>query len=47
MTLVARTPVPIAFFDRTAAVCNWLEPRASLPLRGLAAQLATVRQTAA
>lgn len=47
MTLVTRVPVPIAFFDQTAAACNWLGSRAGLPLRGLAAELATARQTAA
>jgi len=47
MTLLARTQAPIAFFDQIAPACRWLEPRAAQSLRGLAEQLATVRQSAA
>jgi hypothetical protein len=47
MTLVARTPAPIVFFDHVVAACRWLEPRAQDSLVGLAEQLEEARSTRA
>jgi hypothetical protein len=43
MTLVARTPIPISFFDQVSAACDWLQPRAGRPLRDLTTQLEALR----
>ncbi len=47
MTLVARTPTPIAFFDHVAAACSWLQPRAGRSLTDLVGQLETIRKASA
>lgn len=46
MTLLARTPVPIAFFERISGAAEWLRPRAGHPVAGLGEQLESLRKVA-
>lgn len=47
MTLLARTPVPLAYFENMAGAVQWLHPKTGQPLTGLTEQLEKVRKSGA
>lgn len=46
MTLLARSPVPQAFFERISGAEDWLRPRVGHSLTGLSEQLEALRKVA-